>query len=210
MLRLLAKAIILRATIPLPIPQRIGGPSLNHALQRTVSSHSSSQTAKNNRNATHSPGNMPLQTLLPILMHRMPLPNLTQAIPHQKLIIRRREQRRRHIDQDGNPAIIHIAKRFAAKEDGRHDPRPEVSGQVGGDGDVGEAPNHGGVREADGEGGAGGGDEGVRGVEAGPDDDADVGVDEEFGQEEVAEVPGGGKARECSSSPLRNECNRGK
>ncbi len=125
-------------------------------------------------------------------MHRMPLPNLAQTIPHQKLIIPRREQRRRHIDQDRDPAIIHIAKRLAAEENRRHDPRAQVTGEVGGDGDVGEAPDHGGVGEADGKGGAGGGDEGVRGVEAGPDDDADVGVDEEFRQEEVAEVSGEG------------------
>ena len=113
-------------------------------------------------------------------MHRVPLPNLTQTIPHQHLIIPRREQRRRHVDQNRNPAIIHIAKRFAAEEDGRHDPRTQVSSEVGGNGDVGEAPDHGSVREADGEGSAGGGDEGVGGVETGPDDDTDVGVDEEL------------------------------
>lgn len=123
-------------------------------------------------------------------MHRMPLANLTQAIPHQQLIVPRREQRRRHIDQDGDPAVIHVAERFAAEEDGRHDPRSEITGQVRGDGDVGKAPDHGGVCEADGERGPGGGDEGVGRVETGPDYDADVGVDEEFGQEEVAEVSG--------------------
>ena len=129
---------------------------------------------------------MPLQPLLPILMHRMPLANLTQTIPHQQLIIPRREQRRGHIDQDGDPAVIHIAEGLAAEEDGGDDPRAQITGEVGGDGDVGEAPDHGAVGEADGEGGAGGGDEGVRRVEAGPDDDTDVGVDEEFGEEEVA------------------------
>ena len=124
-------------------------------------------------------------------MHRMPLPNLTQTIPHQQLIIPRREQRRRHINHDRDPAIIHIGERFAAEEDGRHDPRAQITGEVGGDGDVGEAPDHGGVGEADGKGGAGGGNEGVRRVEAGPDYDADVRVDEEFGEEEVAQVSGG-------------------
>ena len=119
-------------------------------------------------------------------MHRMPLPNLTQTIPHQQLIVSRREQRRRDVDQNRDPAIIHIGERFAAEEDGRHDPRAQVTGQIGRDGDVGEAPDHGGVGKADCKGGAGGGDEGVRGVEAGPDYDADVGVDEEFGEEEVA------------------------
>ena len=146
------------------------------------------QTQDGKEQPTHSPSDMPLQPLLPILMHRMPLPNLTQTVPHQELVIPRREQRRRHIDQDGDPAVVHVGEGFAAEEDGGHDPRAQVSGQVGGDGDVGEAPDHGGVGEADGEGGAGGGDEGVGGVEAGPDYDADVGVDEELGQEEVAEV----------------------
>ena len=135
---------------------------------------------------------MPLQPLLPILMHSMPLPNLTQTIPHQKLIIPRREQRRRHIDQNRYPAVIHIAKSFTAKEDSRHDSRSEVTSEVCGDGDVREAPDHGSVCETDSEGSASGRDEGVRGVQASPDDDANVGVNEEFGQEEVAEISGGG------------------
>ena len=149
------------------------------------------QIQRGQKEATHSPSNMPLQPLLPILMHRMPLPNLTQAIPHQQLIVPRREERRRHVDQNRDPAVIHIGEGFAAEEDGRHDPRAKVTGHVGGDGDVGEAPDHGGVGEADCKGGAGGGDERVRGVEAGPDHDADVGIDEEFGEEEVAQVSGG-------------------
>lgn len=146
---------------------------------------------KTEEGATHSLRDMPLQPFLPILMHRMPLANLTQAVPHQKLIIPRREQRRRHIDQDCDPAVIHIAERLAAEEDGRHDSRSEITGHVRGDGDVGEAPDHGSVCETDGEGSAGGRDEGIGRVETGPDYDADVGVDEEFGQEEVAEVSGG-------------------
>ena len=120
----------------------------------------------------------------------MSLPNLTQTIPHQKLIIPRREQRRRHIDQDSNPAVIHIAERLPAKEYSRHDPRSQITGEICRDGDVGEAPDHGGVCETDGKGSAGGRDEGVGGVETCPDYDADVGVDEEFGQEEEAEVSG--------------------
>ena len=64
---------------------------------------------------------MPMQPLLPVLMQRMPLRNLTQTIPHQKLIIRRRKQRRRHIHQYRNPAIIQIAKRFPAKENRGYD-----------------------------------------------------------------------------------------
>lgn len=125
-------------------------------------------------------------------MHRMPLSNLAQTIPHQEFIVPRRKQRRRHVDQDCNPAVVHIAERFAAEEYSSHDPRSKVTGEVCRDGDVGKAPNHGAIRKADREGSAGGRDEGVRRIETGPDYDADVGVDEEFGQEEVAEVSGGG------------------
>ena len=124
---------------------------------------------------------MPMQPLLPTLMQRMPPRNVTQTIPHQKLIIRRRKQRRRHIHQYRNPAIIQITKRLSAKENRGYDSRAQVTSQVRGDGNVGETPDHGCVGEADGEGGGGGGYEGVGGVEAGPDYDADVGVDEEFG-----------------------------
>ena len=131
---------------------------------------------------------MPLQPLLPVLMNRMALPNLTQTVPHQKLIIPCCEDRRRHIDQDGNPAVIIVRERLAAEEDGRDDAGAEVTRQIRRDGDVGEGPDHGGVGHADGEGRGGGGDEGVGRVEARPDDEADVGVDEELGEEEVAQV----------------------
>lgn len=121
-------------------------------------------------------------------MHRMPLPNRTQTIPHQKLIIPRRENRRRNIHQNRNPTIAQVAEGFATEEDGSDDTGAEVTGEVGADGDVGKAPDHGAVGETDSEGGADGGDERVGGVEVGPDDDADEGVDEEFGEEEVAEI----------------------
>ena len=127
-----------------------------------------------------------MQPVLPILMHSMPLPNLTQTIPHQKLIIARCEQRRWHVHQNRNPAVIHVCETFLAEENGGDDTSAQVTSQVGGDGNVGEAPDHGAVGKADGEGSAGGGDEGIGGVETGPDYDADVGVDEEFGEEEVA------------------------
>lgn len=131
-----------------------------------------------------------MQALLAMLMGSMPPRNLLQAIPHQKLIIRRREQRRRHINQDGNPAVIQITERFTTEEDGGHDSSTQVTSQVRGDGNVGESPDHGCVGETDGEGSGGGGYEGVGGVEARPDHDADVGVYEEFCEEEVAEVAG--------------------
>ena len=129
---------------------------------------------------------MSMQPLLSVLMHRMPLPNLTQAVPHQKLIVPRCEQGRRYVHQDRNPAVVHVRETFAAEENGGDDTSAQVTSQIGGDGDVGEAPDHGAVGETDGEGGSGGGNEGVGGIETGPDDDADVGIDEEFGEEEVA------------------------
>ena len=81
-----------------------------------------------------------------------------------------------------------ITKRLATVENGSDNPRAEVTREVGADGDVGESPDHDCVGEADGEGCAGGGDEGVGGVKDGPDHDADEGIDEEFDEEEVAEV----------------------
>ena len=113
-------------------------------------------------------------------MHRMPFANLTQTIPNQEFVITRREQSRRHIDQDRDPAVIHIAESFAAEEDSRHDPRSEIASEVCGDRNVGEAPDHGAVGKADGEGGGGGGDEGIRGVETGQNYNSDVGIDEEL------------------------------
>lgn len=202
MLRPLAEPIFIRAPVPLPISQHIRGPGLDHTLHQNGTGQlslslpflcpNSHDGGKKEGETTHSPGDMSLQPLLPLLMHRVALADLAQAIPHQELVVARREERRGHVDQDGDPAVVHVAEGLAAEEDGGHDARAQVAGEVGGDGDVGEAPDHGGVREADGERGAGRGDERVRRVETGPDDDADVGVDEEFGQEEVAEVSADG------------------
>lgn len=121
-------------------------------------------------------------------MYRMALPNRAQAVPHQELVVARREDGRRDVHQDGDPAVIQIGEGLPAEEDGGHDPSAQVSSEIGADGDAGETPDHGAVGEADGEGGADGRDEGVGRVEVGPDHDADEGVDEEFGEEEVTEV----------------------
>ena len=133
---------------------------------------------------------MPMQPLLSLFMLSMPPSNLTQTIPHQKLIIPRSKKRRRHVNQYRNPAVIQIRKRFPAEEDSGNNSSSQVTSEVGGDGNVGETPDHGCVGETDSEGGGGGGYEGVGGVKARPDYDADVGVYEEFGEEEVAEVAG--------------------
>lgn len=64
-------------------------------------------------------------------MHCMPLPGRTQTIPHQELIIPRREQCRRHDDQYRDPAVVEVAKGLAAEEYGGDDAGAEVAGQVG-------------------------------------------------------------------------------
>ena len=133
---------------------------------------------------------MLVQALLPFFMCSMSSSNLTQTIPHQELIIAGGKERCRHVDQYRNPAVVKITKGFSAKEDGGHDSGSQVTSEVRGDGNVGETPDHGGVGETDGEGSGRGGYEGVGGVKACPDYDADVGVYEEFGEEEVAEVAG--------------------
>lgn len=113
-------------------------------------------------------------------MHRMPLPNNLQAIPHKELIVPRREQRRRHINQDGDPGVILVGEGLATEEYRGDDARAQVTGEIGGDGYAGEAPDHSGVGETYGEGDGDGGYEGVGGVQARPEYDADEGVDEEF------------------------------
>ena len=122
-----------------------------------------------------------MQALLPMFMQRMALSNLAQTIPHQELIIPRSKQRSRNINQDSNPAIVKVRERFSAEENSRDNSSTQVPSQVGGDGDVGETPDHSCVCETDSKGSALCGDEWVGGVETGPDDDADVGVDKEFG-----------------------------
>ena len=122
-----------------------------------------------------------MQTLLPVFMQRMALSNLTQTIPHQELIIPRSKQRSRNINQDSNPAVVKVRERFSAEENSRNNSSTQVPSQVGGDGDVGETPDHSCVCETDSKGSALCRDEWVGGVQTGPDDDADVGVDKEFG-----------------------------
>jgi hypothetical protein len=129
---------------------------------------------------------MPMEALHPVLMLPMPLSNVLQTIPHEKLIVGSCEDGGRHIDQDGYPAVIHVAESLAAEKDGRHNPGAEVSGQVGGDGVCGETPDHVGIGEADGVWGSSWGDEGVSWVQACPNDDADEAIDAELEHEEVS------------------------
>lgn len=115
---------------------------------------------------------MPLQPGLAALMHRLARPELRQAVAHHQLVVARRKDGRRHVDQDRDPRVAAVRKGLAAEEDGRHDARAQVTRQVRADADVGEAPHHGRVGEADDEGRGRGRDEGVCGIEGRPDDDA--------------------------------------
>lgn len=95
------------------------------------------------------------------------------------------------------------AKHLAAEEDGRDDATAEITREVGADAVPAKAPDHAAVREADGVGGRVRGDEGVGGIEGGPDDERNVGVDEELDEEEIAQVGlvgrGDGDERRCGA-----------
>lgn len=73
---------------------------------------------------------MPRQALLPILMPIVILPNQIQTIPHQELIVPRREQGSRHVDQDGDPRVVVVGEDFAAEEDGGDDAGAQVTGEI--------------------------------------------------------------------------------
>ena len=128
------------------------------------------------------------QRVLALLVQRVPAPDLLQAVPHQELVVARREEGRGDVDQDGDPRVVVVAEDLAAEEDGRHDASPQVTREVRADRVAAEAPDHVAVREADGVRHALGGDERVSRVETGPYHQTDEAVDEEFDEEEVAFV----------------------
>ena len=167
----------------------------HHALSYKIRQHTRSSAIQfpllvslhpKHSGKTHRPSQMSLQPFLPMLMHRMSLPNIHQTIPHQKLIIPRCENRSRYIHQNRNPAIIHKRESFPAEENGRNNTRAEITGKVGADTDVCETPDHVCVCKTDDEGSAGGGYKGICWVKTGPDNDANEGVDEEFDEEEIS------------------------
>ena len=114
---------------------------------------------------------MPPQPLLPVLMMRMPLSDFLQTVPHHHLIKSRRENRRRHVNQDRDPRVTVVREGLPAEEYRGDDPCAQITSEICGDGDAGEPPDHVGVGHADDEGRADGGHEGVGGIEGGPDDD---------------------------------------
>lgn len=142
---------------------------------------------------TRDPGDMPLQTLLAIFMLGMAGMDLLQAVPHEELVVSGCEDGGGHVDQDGNPGItVEIREGLLTEEDGGHDTRTQIPGQVGGNGVASEAPDHNRVGDANSKWHRDGADKGVCRVQARPDDDADVAVDKEFLEEEISLVGLGG------------------
>jgi hypothetical protein len=92
---------------------------------------------------------MPRQSFFTLLMHSMSMANLTQTIPHQELVVRRSEEGCGNVDQNCDPGIVLVRESFAPEENGGHHPCTEITREIGGNGDVGEAPDHIGVGEAD-------------------------------------------------------------
>ena len=119
-------------------------------------------------------------------MAAMALRNSLEGITLDDLIHGGCEEGGGDIDEDSNGRIA--VEGVATVEDGSDDAGSQVTSHVGGDGYVGEAPNHVGVRDADYEGSGGRGYEGVGGVKDCPDYDALSGaLVYDWGIEEVRE-----------------------
>lgn len=117
-------------------------------------------------------GQMPPQPLLPILIASLASTDLRQRVPQKDLIEGCRKDRCRDVDQDSDPAVRTVREGLAAKEDRGDDPAAQVPREVRGDGDWRDAPDHHRICHPDDDGSGGGRDEGVCGVDAGPDDQA--------------------------------------
>lgn len=137
------------------------------------------------RDAAH----VPLQALLALGVLGVPTVYLLQAVPHEELVVARGEDGGGDVDEDADPGVAVVkGEGLLAEEDGGDHPRAQVPGQVRGDGVARETPDHGRVRDADRKGDRHGADERVGRVQARPDDDADVAVDEPLLHEQVTLV----------------------
>ena len=111
--------------------------------------------------------------------------DLLQAVAHQELVVARGRDCSRDVDQDRDPRVAIVDREDAAtKEGGTGQSCAEIPGQIGGDCVGRETPDHRCVGDADGEWDTGRGNEWVGRVQTGPDDNADVEVDEEFLEEQ--------------------------
>lgn len=126
-----------------------------------------------------------LQALLPLGMLCMALVNLLQAVSHQELVVACGEDRGGDVDQNRDPRVrAGVRESLAAKEDGGDDPSAKIPGEIRRDRVSGEAPDHRGVRDADGKRNRLRADERICGIKARPDDDTDVAVNEELLEEQ--------------------------
>ena len=132
---------------------------------------------------------MPHQAVIPFLVPRMSAVDLLQTVADEELIVSCREKRGGDINQNADPAVSVVEREgLAAEKDGRHNASAQITSEVGGDGVAGEAPDHDSIRQADGEGDTRCRDEGIRGIETGPDHDPDEAVDEELLEEQISLV----------------------
>lgn len=138
---------------------------------------------------TGDAGDVFLQALVALGVLGVALVDLLQAVAHEELVVACGEDGGGDVDEDGDPRVrTRKGEGFAAEEDGGDDARAQVTREVRRDGVACESPYHGRVGQADGEGHGLRADERVGWVQARPDDDADVAVDEELLEEQVALV----------------------
>ena len=82
------------------------------------------------------------QPVISILVDRVTTLDLLQAVAHQQLVEAGGEDGGRDVDKDRNPGVAVVSgEGFFAEEDGGDDAGTEVTGHVGGDGVLGEAPD---------------------------------------------------------------------
>lgn len=83
-------------------------------------------------------GQVKTKTGLAVLVDRTTTSNLLQTVAHEKFIVSGGEDGGGHVDENRNPAVVFVGEGFGAEEDGGDEAGTEISGKVGGDGDVGE------------------------------------------------------------------------
>lgn len=115
------------------------------------------------------PAQMSRQALVAVFVYRAPRPQLGETVSHHQLIVARGEQRRRNADENGDPGVILVREGFGPVENEGDEPQPQVAGEVGRDGDVGETPHHGAVCKADDPGRGCRRDEWIGGIDTSPD-----------------------------------------
>lgn len=88
---------------------------------------------------------VPHQAIISVLMHRVALSNDQETVSHEKLVVGRSSQSGWDVDKNSNGSIAHVGKGFSSVEDGGDNAGSQITGQVRGNGHVGETPDHAGV-----------------------------------------------------------------